>query len=73
MKNDEFNYRKASKVEINDGCIKCIWLEDSTITEIKDEEEGLSLRTGKDAIIEFVNGKRVLITNSEWVNLVWLK
>lgn len=66
-----FNFNSASKIEINDGCIKCIWLEYSNTTEF-DNNKCVMLSDGNNAVIEFENGKKMLITNSEWSSLYWL-
>ena len=42
---EDFNYKGASKIEINDGCIKCIWLEHSKTNEL-DKENSIMLRDG---------------------------
>ncbi len=68
---EDFNYYGASKVEINDGCIKYVWLEDSDVTE-RDADNSLSLTDGSNALIEFANGKKMIVTNSEWGSLNWL-
>jgi len=65
---DLFNYSNASKVEVNAGGIKCIWLEGSNIRKI-DHDGCVELETGEYAIIELENGKRILITNSEWASI----
>jgi hypothetical protein len=67
---EEFNYNSAKQIQINDGFIKCVWLE--YITEPysstpKDNE--VSLYDGCGALIEFENGRKILITNSEWCSL----
>ncbi|MDH4127118.1 MAG: hypothetical protein OEV44_00080 [Spirochaetota bacterium] len=74
MKNKKaeyFNYLTASMIEINDGCIKCIWLEYSNTNEF-DNEGCVMLNNGDNALIEFENGKKMIITNSEWCSLKWL-
>lgn len=71
MEEDDFNYSRASKVEVNDGCIKCIWLEDSEITEF-DSRNAVRLTDEGFALLEFENGKKMLITNSEWCSLNWI-
>ena len=68
---EDFSYNGASKVEINDGCIRCVWLECSKDTTL-DEDDSLILSTGCSALIEFENGKKMIVTNSEWASLNWL-
>lgn len=63
-----FCFTNASRVDINDGSIKCIWLEDSKTTKL-DKDNGLQLQTGRGALIELSNGKKIIITNSEWCDL----
>jgi hypothetical protein len=48
----EFNYKAASKIEVNDGCVKCIWLEYSRTTEF-DGDGCAMLSDGDNALIEF--------------------
>lgn len=67
----DFNYNGASKIEVNDGSINCIWLEMSNITEL-DNENSIYLTDGGFALIEFSNGKKMIITNSEWCSLNWI-
>ena len=71
MRESDFNYNNACKVIINDGSIKCIWFENCQAQEI-DEDNSLSLSDGECALIEFTNGKKMLITNSEWCSLNWV-
>lgn len=68
---EDFNYKASSKIEINDGCVKCIWLEYSKINKF-DNEGCAVLSDGYNALIEFENGKKMIITNSEWCSLNWL-
>lgn len=67
----DFNYHEASKIELNDGSINCIWLESSNTNEL-DIDNSVSLADGGYALIEFSNGKKMIITNSEWCSLNWL-
>ena len=71
MDESEFNYVNASKIEINDGSINCIWLECSIQKEIN-SDNALDLTDGYNALIEFSNGKKMIITNSEWCSLNWI-
>ena len=66
-----FDLSTAYKKEINDGFIKTIWLEDGGWDHVgmSDCNKRVSLQTGGNAIIEFSNGKRILITNSEWCSI----
>ena len=68
---EDFNYKAASKIEKNDGCVKCIWFEHSEITKFDDGGCAM-LSDGENALIEFENGKRMIITNSEWCSLNWI-
>jgi len=67
---EDFNYNGSSKVEINDGCINCIWLENSNTKDL-DNDKSVRLTDGHNALIEFSNGKKMIITNSEWCSLNW--
>lgn len=71
----EFDKTSAQEIVINDGLIKSIWLECTTFdskSEGFDSDGVLELFTGENALIEFVNGKNLLITNSEWSFLSFL-
>ncbi len=68
MSRNTFNKEHASEVVINDGCIKSIWLEHSVKTKL-DGYDQIDLETGSWAMIEFCNGKSMIITNSEWSSL----
>ncbi|HUW07836.1 MAG TPA: hypothetical protein VMW01_16440 [Williamwhitmania sp.] len=68
---EDFNYTRAAKIDVSDGCVKCIWLERSKETEF-DNENSVRLTDGENALIEFENGKKMIITNSEWASLNWL-
>lgn len=68
---DNFDYSKAYKVEINDGSINCIWFEEGGLQNMSEPME-LWLTDGHDALIEFSNGKKMIISNSEWCCLMWL-
>jgi len=69
---EDFNYYSASKIEINDGCVKCIWLENSKTTSFDDEDCAM-LSDGHNALIEFENGKEMIITNSERCSLIYIR
>lgn len=71
---EDFDLDKAYKKEINDGFIKCIWLEDENWDElsVSDDNTEASLQTAGKALIEFANGKHLLITNSEWCHLYFI-
>ena len=69
--NEDFNYKSASKIEINDGCVKCIWLENSNKFKL-DSDNSVMLSDSSNALIEFENGKKMIITNSEWCSLNWV-
>ena len=71
MRIEDFNYKASSKIEINDGCVKCVWLEYSKITKF-DNEGRVMLHNGDNALIEFENGRKLIITNSEWCSLNWV-
>ena len=73
MTTDNFNFDGAITVPVNDGLIKCILVERSECEDVSVEDNSLSLPTASNAIIEFENGKKMLITNSEWCSLNWLK
>jgi hypothetical protein len=66
---EDFDLQKAYKKEINDGFINTIWLEDENwdyTVGVSDDNTKVSLQTGGKALIQFANGKHILITNSEW-------
>ena len=67
---ENFDYTLASKVEINDGCIKCIWVENADKIGFDSDGE-LVFSLGYGAVIEFQNGKKMLITNSEWGSIIY--
>ena len=58
-----FDYSMASKIDVNNGCIKCIWLEDSQRSVLYDNS--VMFTDGCNALIEFENGGKIIITNSE--------
>lgn len=64
---NDFNFNNASLKKVSDGCIDQIWLEDSEQTEIKDN--CITLNDGSNALIEFTNGRKMIITNSEWSSM----
>ncbi len=67
-----FHKPNATEIEINDGCIKSIWVEDFPKGKNIEEMNGnipIQLSTGCDALIEFENGKAMLISSSEWCSL----
>jgi hypothetical protein len=67
-----FDLSTAYKKEINNGFINTIWLEDDnwdSTLGVSDDNTEVSLQTAGKALIEFANGKRILITNSEWCSL----
>jgi len=66
-----FDLSTAYKKEINDGFINTIWLEDGgwDNPNVSDDNKEINLQTAGNAIIKFANGKRILITNSEWCSL----
>jgi hypothetical protein len=69
---EDFDLTKAYKKEINDGFIKCIWLEDDnwdSTLGVSDDNTEVSLQTAGKAIIQFANGKHILVDNSEWCSL----
>ena len=69
---EDFDLQKAYKKQINDGFINTIWLEDGnwdSTLGVSDDNTEVSLQTAGKALIEFDNGKRILITNSEWCSL----
>ena len=68
---EDFDYTRASKIDVSDGCVKCVWLEESKTTKL-DEDNNVMLTDGYNALIEFENGRKMIITNSEWVSLNWL-
>ena len=67
-----FDKNGASKIDINDGCVKCIWLENSE-TEKLDKDNGLWLTDGYNALIELENGKMMVISNSEWGSINFIE
>jgi len=67
-----FNLKDASEIKVNDGCIKSIYLQNSKETEF-DKDGSVNLSTGDNALIEFVNGKRLMINQSEWASLHWMQ
>lgn len=71
MTESDFNYEGAYKLEINDGSINCIWFENCLYKEL-DKNKSLYLTDGHDCLIEFSNGKKMVITNSEWCSLNWM-
>lgn len=69
---EDFDFSNTYKKEINDGFISRIWLEDEdwdSTVGISDDNKEVTLQTAGDAVIEFSNGKRILIRNSEWCSL----
>jgi hypothetical protein len=69
---EDFDLQKAYKKEINDGFINTVWLEDENwdyAVGVSDDNTKVSLQTAGKALIEFANGKHILITNSEWCSL----
>ena len=71
MKEVDFEYGGASRIDIRDGCIDCIWLEDSTDTTIRNDGS-IILTDGCNAMIKLENGVKMLVTNSEWASLNWV-
>lgn len=69
---NSFDKTNASEVKVNDGCIKSIWLENSETTEF-DADGDLTLNDGDNALIEFENSKSMMVFNSEWCTLNYLK
>jgi hypothetical protein len=66
---EDFDLQKAYKKEINDGFINTVWLEDENwdyAVGVSDDNTKVSLQTAGKALIEFANGKHILIKNSEW-------
>jgi hypothetical protein len=66
---EDFDLQKAYKKEINDGFINTIWLENDNgwcDFGVSDDNTKVSLQTAGKALIQFANGKHILITNSEW-------
>jgi hypothetical protein len=66
---EDFDLQKAYKKEINDGFINTVWLEDEnwdSSVGVSDDNTKVSLQTAGKALIEFANGKHILIKNSEW-------
>jgi hypothetical protein len=70
---DNFKFDDSTTIEINDGVINKIIVENKkTKGFVKMENNTLELPTHGNAIIEFSNGKRMLVTNSEWCSFNWL-
>jgi hypothetical protein len=71
---EDFDLEKAYKKEINDGFINTIWLEDDNWDGlgVSDDNTEASLQTAGKALIQFANGKHLLITNSEWCKLYFI-
>ena len=71
---EDFDLEKAYKKEINDGFINCIWLQDDKWDGlgVSDDNTEASLQTAGSALIQFANGKHLLITNSEWCKLYFI-
>lgn len=68
-----FKFDDATTININDGCIKNITVENCKTKDfIKFKNNTLQLPTHGNAILEFENGKKMLITNSEWCSLNWI-
>lgn len=70
---EHFDFSNTYKREINDGFISRIWLEDGNwdpTVGISDDNKEVTLQTTGNAVIEFANGKRILIKNSEWCSLI---
>lgn len=69
---ESFNFESASKIEVNDGFIKCIWLQNVEYMRTPErKDEWVDLAVGGDAVIEFENGKKMYISNSEWCSVCW--
>lgn len=69
---ESFDKEKAYKKEINDGFIKCIYLEDDnwdSTVGVSEDNTDIGLQTAGNALIEFANGKHILVHNSEWCSL----
>lgn len=69
---EDFDFSNTYKKDINDGFINRIWLEDEdwdSTVGVSDDNKEVTLQTAGDAVIEFANGKRILIRNSEWCSL----
>lgn len=71
MEISDFNIQNASKVEKNDGLVKCIYFENPE--NVKIDGSVIDLDHGCNVLIEFVNGTRLLITISEWGSLLYEK
>ena len=72
---EEFDFEKAYKKEINDGFIKCIYLQDDnwdSTVGVSDDNTDATLQTAGNALIEFTNGKHIFIKNSEWCHLYFI-
>lgn len=79
MTEQDFDYGNACKVEINDGSIKCIWYDECLTTEDLERkckeitDEGFSIEMpGQNALIEFTNGKKMIVNHSEWCFLYFI-
>jgi hypothetical protein len=79
MTESDFDYENALNFEINDGCIKCIWFEEcSDLERLEREyknitEYGFCINfPGLNALIEFTNGKKMIISQSEWCTLYFI-
>lgn len=64
----DFDFTGCKKIEVNDDFIKAIYLEDGYYDN-KLIDNSLNLPTGGSALIQFMCGKVILITNSEWGSL----
>jgi hypothetical protein len=71
MESEMFDLSTAYRKDINDGFINTIWLEDAGWDHVgvSDDNKEIDLQTAGNALIEFSNGKRILITNSEWCSI----
>lgn len=70
----DFDMTNCKEIKIEDGFIKSIFAE--KCRSFKDAElEGntIELTTGCNAMIEFINGYKILITNSEWGSITIIK
>lgn len=69
-----FDYANANEIKIDDGCIKSIFVQNEN--KCFDERGRLELSEftgGGEAVMELVNGKRLMINVSEWAQLIWIK
>jgi hypothetical protein len=66
---EDFCFSGATEIIINDGFIKSIFLEDTESKKKLLYSNSIEIETGGNALIEFVNGKKILITNSEWASI----